>query len=305
MAYSYQSFSVGEIATSTKQQQTEDNIKDHVHGRNSVAATGISFPTTAKSAAFSPAAADAGELFYCTGTFAVTFDASSTLGNGWAITVSNISTGTITLTPNGAETISGKTSYTVSGNETVVIWCDGSNLFIIAPAPSWQLLQSPVTAAGDASIDFETGISSYKAIRIIAQEIQPASAGTALWLRLKVSGSYQTASYAWNAIVNNDTTIADPQNISDAKILLTDTMGLGLSASVASNSFEIIVSNPSNTTDYKMVRWTGSLIPNAQTNGTIVGGGYYSGTAAVTGIRIMMSSGNIDEGYFQIFGLAP
>lgn len=73
--------------------------------------------------------ADAGNLIDITaGTFAQTFAACATLGNGWQLKIKNSGTGDITLTPNGAEQIDGLSSFVMYPNETRIIYCDGTTL---------------------------------------------------------------------------------------------------------------------------------------------------------------------------------
>lgn len=167
----------------------------------------------------------------------------------------------------------------------------------------WKLLEAPTTlSGGESSVDFTNDFSPYAAIRITVQEIQPTSA-LALWLRVSV-GSFQTTGYTYAYSKSVDGTASDAQLTSQSHIGLTHTDDLGISASVAVNRFEILISNPNNTTDYKAIEWRGGYIPSGQTTGLIHGFGYYGGgTGAIDGIRIMPESSTLAEGYFEIHGL--
>lgn len=63
------------------------------------------------------------------GTFSQTFSASSSLGSGWSVWYKNSGTGNITLTPNGAETIDGLSSFVMYPGEERRFTTNGSNLF--------------------------------------------------------------------------------------------------------------------------------------------------------------------------------
>lgn len=72
----------------------------------------------------------ADEVLRCNGTFAVTLPAAS--GSGDLFLVKNISSGTITITPNGSDTIDGQGTFVLVGYERVVL-LDGA-------AGNWDVL---------------------------------------------------------------------------------------------------------------------------------------------------------------------
>lgn len=68
---------------------------------------------------------DHGKLVNCSGTFTLAVTAAATLGNGWWCYVRNTGTGTITLDPNGAETVDGVATGPVAG--TILLACNGTS----------------------------------------------------------------------------------------------------------------------------------------------------------------------------------
>ncbi len=93
------------------------------------------------------------------GTFAQTFAAAASLGDGWYVEIRNSGTGTITLTPDGAETIDGSSTVTVRRNEYRKVYCDGSALYTVGADLDLGLISStPITpSAASVSIAMPTG----------------------------------------------------------------------------------------------------------------------------------------------------
>ena len=59
------------------------------------------------------------------GSVAWAFDAAATLGSGWFAYVINAGTGTLTLTPAGAETIDDAATKVLQPDESCIVFCDG------------------------------------------------------------------------------------------------------------------------------------------------------------------------------------
>lgn len=105
-------------------QQIRDNLKHLYETKGSV--RGVATKTTTYTAT-----ADDG-LLLCNGTFTVTLPAASSLGAGFVYQIKNIGTGTVTIDPNGAETIDGQSTVAIANQYwSLTICCDGSNWHII------------------------------------------------------------------------------------------------------------------------------------------------------------------------------
>lgn len=94
-----------------------------------LAATGSEIIRVARTSNTALTSANKGNLIDITsGTFTQTFNACSTLGNGWFVYIQNSGTGDITLDPNASETIDGLTSYIMYPGEVRLVQCDGTAL---------------------------------------------------------------------------------------------------------------------------------------------------------------------------------
>lgn len=92
----------------------------------------LAMPGADKSSSFTVTRQDIGKVFVCDGGgITVSFEAVATLGNGWTCTFVNANSGTngVTLDPNAFETIDRRTTYILHAQNTVTIWCDGTEMF--------------------------------------------------------------------------------------------------------------------------------------------------------------------------------
>lgn len=109
---------------------------------------------------------DRGTLITVTsGTFTQTAQPSATLGPGWFVDYQNEGTGTVTIDPNGSETIGGASTLTVGPGEAYRIQCDGSNLNVVALktdlGPHLYIREEQTSGAG-SSAPFYTLAASWQ-----------------------------------------------------------------------------------------------------------------------------------------------
>ena len=170
-------------------------------------------------------------------------------------------------------------------------------------AGGWVELQS-VTASSDATVDLENGIGSdYDEYMIKMSGVTPSSDGANLNLRLKVGGSYRSDAYYEFTL--------DETDASDASQVLTTTQlatairiaeGPG-NASGESLHQTLYFGSPDGTSFYKTIYADGAQYRSLGDLALCrVNGGYTTLTTALTGVRIMFSSGNI-SGQFTLYGL--
>lgn len=70
-----------------------------------------------KTAAFTLLATDSGKIINCSGTFAIQFPSVKALATNWATIIQNTSTGALTVTPFGTETVDAKSTYVMYSSE--------------------------------------------------------------------------------------------------------------------------------------------------------------------------------------------
>lgn len=89
---------------------------------------------TAKTAAYTVVASDRGKVIYYTGSGGVnlTLPVTTTtdFGIGYAVTVKNVSTGTITLVRSSTDTIDGQTSQTLASMSSVILWIAATGAWV-------------------------------------------------------------------------------------------------------------------------------------------------------------------------------
>lgn len=94
----------------------------------------MAMPGTDKSASFTATRGDVGKVFVIDGGgITVSLEAVATLGNGWTCSFINVNSAlnTVTIDPNGFETIDRRTTLSLRSQEAVTLVCDGTELFTL------------------------------------------------------------------------------------------------------------------------------------------------------------------------------
>jgi hypothetical protein len=218
---------------------------------------------------------------------------------GTAATATNLASGSAGTIP--YQSASGTTAMLAAGTSGNVLTSQG------AGAPIWQtpssgafILLSTVTASGAATADIETTFNgTYDNYVIFASRVRVGTFNADLWCRMKLGGSYLSGAGNYNYTLANipATTYAGSRN-TDTKILLASTL-----EDTQENQFQVFLSNPTGTTYKKPISWEGSF-SNAGTGNRslVVGAGCSEVVTALTGIRIMASTGTI-TGTFRLYGI--
>jgi hypothetical protein len=251
-----------------------------------------------------------GNLVHITGTTTITAitipsGAERTLVFDGALTLTHHAT-TLIL-PSGANiTTAAGDSCIVrgdgSGNARVISYTKASGQSVVT-VPSALILLSTVTASNSATVDIETTFNStYDAYMIVASGLTVDTDGANLGMRLKISGAYSATGYISHQM-HPESGAATYVGTGNAAAHIAISEGMGNAAGECGN-FTIHIHNPTSTTLQKPVHWTGGSIRSTGTIRVAFGAGSNTDTGAVTGVRFLMSAGNIVSGTFRLYGIA-
>jgi len=176
------------------------------------------------------------------------------------------------------------------------------------PSGSALTLLSTVTASNSATMDIENTFSStYDKYLISVSGLVCQNDGTQLQMLLKIGGTYltsatyvgfenRTQSSAATFAGTNDS-FAGPGNFVSVHSILGNTDGRNA-------TFDLYISNPTSTTLQKLYYFLGTGHTSGGQVRYIQGIGCNTNTAALTGVRFQMASGNITSGVARLYGIA-
>lgn len=174
---------------------------------------------------------------------------------------------------------------------------------------SWVKISSS-SASTSASISFTGLTSTYRAYKVILENIVPATAATVLYLRTSSNGgtSYDSTAgdygYYTYAINFGGVGISSSATSSTKIDITTNTSGSGVgTGSSLGISGEIMLISHSNTTSNKMIFWRAGYTYSIPSGTHIRGVASRYSTSAIDAIQFLMSSGNITSGTFTLYGL--
>lgn len=218
------------------------------------------------SSAYTVTGIDAGVIINCTsGTFTIALTAAATLGNGFNCWIWNTGDGTITIDPNGSETIDGtETTYILRPRAGVQIICSGTT-WITGEVKAYRLYQESNTNDANFTRPIASGFGSI-AIGKSATATGQFSSSFGNTARATGEGSI--------AIGFSSASAAD-------SIAIAGAQGLGQSIASASNALAIGINNTASSTNSTAIgRNSGSTGSQAVTGSgaMALGGSYASGT---------------------------
>ena len=245
----------------------------------------------AKSSNYTVAVADAARHFVLSSSATLSLPPAASVGDGFMIYIRNDGAGIWTIDPNGAETVNGRASIRIYGEEGFTLICDGAEWRTFGRDRD-VLIARTVIGAPVATVDFTSGFddSEFVAFDIKAFDISCSAGSSFLRAQFKKLGVYATSGYA--------------NTNGEGGILPTSAIALSIAsggAYGAANKLTAMIGihNPF------------SVGPNAQIAEVIAGGlgtdngrneASQSTAAALEGLRIMFSSGNVDSGVINFYG---
>jgi len=229
-------------------------------------------------------------------------------GTTYATTTAGTSGRPIVSGGAGAPTFRPYTLPAADGSANQVLQTDGAGALSFATpgGGSWIFL-SAVTASNSATVDIETTFdSTYQNYAIVAASVRPVSNGVNLLARQKQGGVYKVDNYQYHLSVSDCTSSSytGTANGNDTSYRVAGGLSSASGGPEGGASFVMYIPNPSNTTLRKTVYATG-VLNNSSTGASqmTLAGDNFDLTSALTGIRFLMSSGNIDSGTFRLYGI--
>lgn len=169
---------------------------------------------------------------------------------------------------------------------------------------------SKVTASDSATVDIETTFNStYNNYLIVVSNMGSDGSQTPeIRVQMKIGGSYlSTATYYSNCGGSFQSDANDTyrtRKVSGGTYI--DIIPAGAESASSNNiSINMMVREPASTSLIKMIDWQASYRCGITYTGPAIinGAGYNTGTAALTGIRFFVDSGNIKRGTFSLYGM--
>jgi hypothetical protein len=183
----------------------------------------------------------------------------------------------------------------------------GAPTWVTPVGGSWIFLSS-VTASNSATVNIETTFdSTYQNYVIVAAAVKASSSGQNLLVRQRQSGTYQSADYRWHLNQSYQGSSSYQGAAANPGTEYRISQYVSSSSSDQGVNLVMYILDPANTSTYKGVFCTGyNNSDNINVDGmncTMLTGVSQNSTAALTGIRFFMSSGNIASGTFRLYGI--
>lgn len=243
-----------------------------------------------------------------TGTTSTTFANLTTNVTGTLPIANGGTNSTATATAGGIGYGTGTAhAYTSAGTTGQVLTSAG------ASAPTWAtpsagalVYLSQVTASSSATVDIETGIgSTYDNYMLVASDVYCGTTNPMqLLAQMKISGTYQTASYQFVLVHSTSGTGTVSSTGSSSDTAMKIAVEIDAANTSSSLGFTLYFGNV-NSANYKTLWGNGGAVRASSNNARTYSfmGGYFGGTGTLTGIRFSPLSTTITRGTFRLYGI--
>lgn len=200
-----------------------------------------------KTGAYTVVAGDLGTIINCTsGTFTVSLTAAATLGAGFNCWIWNTGTGTITIDPNGAETIDGNATFVLRKGQGVEIICTGTAFRTGAPKQYYLYSENYDNTIGGRP----TANNSLGAIAFHYDALATGNTSMAIGFSTNASGENASAiGYRASATGPNSTGLGANSAYQGSQAV-TGNGAMALGGSYASGTDSFAAANANNTGTY-------------------------------------------------------
>lgn len=175
-----------------------------------------------------------------------------------------------------------------------------------ADLPSGSLcLLATLTASNSAALaDTSSLLGGFADYEFAIENLVPSTDSVDLYLQLQSGGAFQATGYVF-AEHSVDTAGGASYGANAVNALALTRPGNYTSNNAPGVTGSVRISNPAQTSGPKAVRWdTVHPSPTAYLD-RISGGGYWSGSGAITGFQIFASAGNLASGVVRVYGRKP
>ena len=226
------------------------------------------------------------------------------------VTTAKLGANSVTSAKLNNDIISGTTALTSAPDDTdEFLVSDAGTLkridySLIKSDPTHVLLSTTTVSSAVAQVDITSNIdSTYKAYMFEWINVHSGNDSPSLYIRFSVGGTFQTGTDYERLYARIDATSgAYGYSNSDNATFIIGVNQFG-NLTDESGSGRFILYDPSNTTFAKLMRGDSITVKPEGYPELFHFGGRLDTTSAVDGIRLYMSSGNIDSGTFKLYGI--
>jgi len=168
---------------------------------------------------------------------------------------------------------------------------------------AWILIETQNITSGVSSVDFDSGINStYDTYKLVISGMHSVSDSIDLYLLFSNDGgsTYETLAYEYHNTQTKSTSTSYSAVVSTSAAFIF--IGELRNQSSGGYNGEITLYEPSNSAKYTCVTWVS--MQSEQEPWQHSGAANRQATEVTDAIRIILSSGNIDDGRFSLYGIS-